>query len=68
MKSIFSNSNGFNSGNNANLLRQFAEFKKSIKGRDPNAMLQELLNSGRFTQEDVEKARELATTFQSLLR
>lgn len=68
MKSIFSNSNGFNGGNNTNLLRQFAEFKKSIQGRDPNAMLQELLNSGRFTQEDVEKARELATTFQSLLR
>ncbi len=67
MKSIFSNSNGYN-GNNNDLLRQFAEFKKSIQGKDPNAMLQQLLNSGRFTQEDVEKARKLATTFQSLLR
>lgn len=67
MKSIFSNSNGYN-GNNNDLLRQFAEFKKSIQGKDPNAMLQQLLNSGRFSQEDVEKARKLATTFQSLLR
>lgn len=67
MKSIFSDSNNF-TGNNSNLIRQFAEFKKMIRGKNPNAMLQELLKSGRFTQDDVDKARELATTFQSLLR
>lgn len=64
MQSIFSNMNN----PNIQLLQQFAQFKKSIQGKDPNAMLNELLKSGRFTQADVDRARAMATTFQSLLR
>lgn len=63
MQSIF---NGTQQ-NQFQMLQQFAQFKKSIQGRDPNIILQELLKSGKYTQADVDRAREMATAFQSIL-
>lgn len=61
MQSIFN-------GQKNSMVEQFQEFKRSISGRDPNAMLQSLLRSGRYTQADVDRARQMAEMFSGLLR
>lgn len=50
------------------ILQQFQQFKESMKGKDANAMLQELLRSGKVTQSQVDQARKLAEQFQGLLK
>jgi SOS response regulatory protein OraA/RecX len=34
-------------------------------GKDPNQILNELVQSGRITQEDIKKAKELANQIQN---
>ena len=47
------------------LLSQFLSFKKDIEnsGRDPNTMLNELLASGKVSQQQLNKAKTLAAVF-----
>lgn len=49
-------------------LQKFDEFKKSIQssGQDPKKMLNDLLNSGKVTQEQFKQACELAKLVQSI--
>lgn len=61
MNSIFSN-------RNSDMIKQFAEFRKFMQNKDPNAMLQSLLSSGRFSQADVDRAQEMANLFKDILR
>lgn len=55
-----------NNGNN-NLISQFQMFKASFQG-DPKEQVQELLNSGRMSQETFERLSKLATQLQTILR
>lgn len=47
-----------NLGNN-NLMQQFAQFKNSFKG-NPQQVVQNMLNSGQISQEQVNKAMQMA--------
>ena len=51
-------SKGVSSGNKS-IVQQFIEFKNSFKG-DPQQKLNELISSGRVTQEQVDQATQLA--------
>ena len=51
---------------NNNILRQFQEFRKSFKG-DPQQQVQQLLNSGKVSQEQYNQAVQMANTLQKLL-
>lgn len=53
-------------GNN-NLIQQFQQFKQTFQG-DPRQQVQNLLNSGRITQEQYNRAVEQAKTLQQMLR
>jgi hypothetical protein len=48
-----------------NLFKQFQEFRRNFKG-DPKQQVQELLNSGQMTQEQLEQCEETAKWFQSM--
>lgn len=50
------------------LIQQFNEFKRNINGKDPKKILNELLSSGRYTQEQVNQAKTMAEQFKSLLK
>lgn len=50
-----------------NLLQQFNQFKKTFTG-DPKQQVQQLLNSGRMTQEQFNRLSKMADQFQSLLK
>ena len=43
--------------NSANTLQQFQQFKQQMAGKDPKAMIEELLRTGKMTQQ---QAKQLA--------
>lgn len=55
-------------GNPMTLLQQFADFKKQMSGKNPEAMVQELLQSGKMSQAQFEDLKKQADAFQSLLK
>lgn len=61
--SIFGNMNQ----NPLTMLQQFNEFKNSLRGKDPNAMLNQMIQSGQVTQEQLEQAKKMAEQFRGLL-
>lgn len=53
--------------NMQNLIKQFNQFKNTFKG-DPKQQVQELLNSGRMTQDQFNNLKKLADQLQGMLR
>ena len=65
---ILGNSQGINSGNAiSNLMRQFEKFRSSFSG-DPRQQVQQLLNSGKVSQADYDRAVKLANQFQQMIK
>lgn len=58
--------NLYNQLNNNNIVSQFNEFRKTIQG-NPQQMVQQLLQSGRMSQADYNRLRQMAQEFQKLL-
>ena len=58
--------NLFNRKPQNNMLAQFQQFKNSFKG-DPKQQVQELLNSGKMSQEQFNRLSQMAKEMQSLL-
>lgn len=53
--------------NLSGLVQQFNQFKQNFKG-DPRQQVQDLLNSGRMTQEQLDQCTSMARTLQSILK
>jgi hypothetical protein len=54
-------------GNNPfQLIQQFQQFKKNFKG-DPRQQVQDLLNSGKMTQEQLDQCTSMARSLQNIL-
>ena len=53
-------------GNMQNMVNQFNQFRSQFQG-DPKAQVQELLNSGRMSQEQFNQLSNLANQFQNLI-
>lgn len=53
-------------GRQNNVLQQFNQFRNSFRG-DPKAQVQQLLNSGRITQEQYNQAVKMAQNLQRML-
>lgn len=58
-----------NRGNNqfANMINQFSKFKANFNG-DPKQAVQELLNSGRMTQEQFNQLQYAASQLKNILK
>lgn len=50
------------------MLQQFNQFRQSLNGQDPNAILNNLISSGKVTQAQVQQATELAKQFSFLIK
>ena len=52
------------------MMQQFQNFMQSMQGKDPKAMLNDLVSSGRVSQEQLnaaqQQAQQLADVFQSM--
>lgn len=53
--------------NMGNLIQQFKQFKQMFTG-DPQQQVQQLLNSGRVTQAQYDKAVQMAQTLQQMMK
>lgn len=54
-------------GNMMNLVSQFNQFKNNFQG-DPRAQVQQLLNSGQMSQEQLNKLQAMAQQLQGFLK
>lgn len=43
-----------------NMMQQFQSFMQQMKGKDPNAMIQELVSSGKLSQAQLDQAQKQA--------
>lgn len=66
MNPLFQMMGNSNLGNMANLVSQFQQFKNSFRG-DPRQQVQQLLNSGKITQADYDRAVQQANALQKML-
>lgn len=55
-----------NMGNFKNLIQQFQQFKNTFHG-DPRQQVQQLLNSGRISQEQYNRAVQMANQLQRMM-
>ena len=53
-------------GQQNNMLAQFQQFKQSFKG-DPNQTINQMLQSGKVTQEQVNRATQIANQMKWML-
>lgn len=53
-------------GNLITLAQQFQQFKQNFKG-DPKQQVQDLLNSGRMTQDQLDQCTSMAQSLQNIL-
>lgn len=56
------------SGGPMQMMQQFAQFRRMMKGRNPQQMVQNLLSSGQMTQEQFEQLKQQANELQKILR
>ena len=56
-----------NGGNSFDILSRFQRFKKTITG-DPRQKVQDLLNSGKMSQEQFNQISQIARSFQGFLK
>lgn len=50
------------------MLQQFAQFKQQMQGRDPKAMVEQLLASGKMTQQQFDQLKQQAQMLQGFLK
>lgn len=43
-----------------NFWQRFQQFRSEMQGKDPNALIQEMMRSGKITQEQYNQARQQA--------
>ena len=53
--------------NPLSMIQQFNQFRQSMQGKDPEAMVNELLRSGKMSQQQFEQLKAQAQSFMSLL-
>ena len=53
-------------GPRPNMMQQFQQFMNQMRGRDPNAMIQELVSSGRVSQQQLDAAQKQAQQMQGM--
>ena len=41
-----------------NMMQQFQQFMNQMKGKDPNAVIQDMMQSGKITQDQYNQARQ----------
>jgi len=56
-----------NIGNMGNLIQQFQQFRNTFKG-DPRQQVQQLLNSGKVSQEQYNQAVQMANMLQNMIK
>lgn len=65
---LFNLLNGGRNNGPGNMIQQFQQFKKQMQGLDPQEEVQKLLQSGKISQEQLNKAQQMAQQMQGLFK
>lgn len=65
---IFNLLNGGKNNGPGNMIQQFQQFKKQMQGVNPQEEVQKLLQSGKISQEQLNKTQQMAQQFKGLLK
>ena len=49
-----------------NMMQQFQSFMQQMRGKDPNAMIQEMVSSGRISQDQLIQVQNQAQQMQGM--
>ena len=49
-----------------NMMQQFQKFMNQMRGKDPNAMIQDSVSSGRVSQQQLDAAQKQAQQMQGM--
>ena len=55
-------------GNQPNMAQQFQRFVQQMQGRDPRAMIDELVSSGRVSQQQLDAAQQMAQQIAAMFQ
>ena len=66
--SLFANKNPIPQNNMGNMLQQFASFKQQMQGKDPKAIVQNMLANGQMSKEQYTQLCNMAKSLQSILK
>lgn len=50
----------------SNMMQQFQQFMSQMKGKDPNAVINELVSSGKLSQAQLDQAQKQAQKMQGV--
>ena len=62
------NKSNYSGNPNSSIISKFAEFKKTMEGKDPEKMVRQLMSEGRMSQQQFESLKQQATNLMSILR
>ena len=65
---LFNLLGGKNNNGPGNVLQQFQQFKKQMQGVNPQEEVQKLLQSGKISQAQLDKAQQIAQQMQGLFK
>ena len=51
-----------------NMMQQFQQFKQQMAGKDPQAIVMDLLNSGKMSQQQFEQLKAQALQMEKFMR
>lgn len=49
-----------------NLMQQFQQFMQQMQGKDPNSVINEMVQSGRISQQQLNQVQQQAKNMQSM--
>lgn len=52
--------NAMGGNRQSNMVQQFVQFMQQMRGKDPNAMIQEMVSSGRISQDQLNQVQNQA--------
>lgn len=53
-------------GGRPNMIQQFQQFMQQMKGKDPNAIINEMVSSGKISQEQLNHVQQQAQQMQGM--
>ena len=53
-------------GGRPNMMQQFQQFMQQMQGKDPNAIINEMVQSGQLSQEQLNQAQQKAQQMQGM--
>ena len=62
------NALGANNNGNPNIIQQIHNFRNQMQGKNPNEEIQKLLQSGRISQEQLNRAQQMAHQISGMFK